>query len=117
MTKTSPTAITTPEYIVKVSSAKMPNGCRGRYEHVAVLEVDPGVSSAAAITDHCRGVRRIAWYSGRNFAGRTNRCASKKAQERAYDIARRLSVKARIATAELVDRLYSESLAERCDEI
>lgn len=46
-------------YIIKQSAAKMPNKVIHPYVWIAVLEVEPGVTEVAMISDRARGVRRV----------------------------------------------------------
>jgi len=74
--------MSTPRYIVKTSSAKMPNSCWGRYVHIAVLEVRDGVDWVDAIRLGPK-VNRIvqAWYNrqsgGPNSASAAAHCAAR----------------------------------------
>ena len=74
------------EYIVKVSAAKMPNNCWGRYVRVAVLEVDPGVTEVTMISERARGVRAVVNVWERCNVGTTDRCASERAITAAYEL-------------------------------
>lgn len=78
-------------YVVKVSSAKMPNSCWGRYVHVAVLEVDADAPRIHAIDDRPHYVRRIVRAWRNRCVGKTPRCASERAEREAYELAARLN--------------------------
>jgi len=73
-------------YIVKTSTARMPNSCWGRYRHVAVMEVDPG-TVPSMISPRARGVRRIVQTWDRRHAGQTDRCAYRVALAEAAALA------------------------------
>lgn len=64
-------------YVVKTSSAHMPNSCWGTYRRVAVLEVEPGLAAddVRMISERARGVRRIVETWERRNVGKTDRCA------------------------------------------
>jgi len=76
-------------YILQTSRAKMPSKCWGQYRNVAVLEVDPGVTQVAMISERARGVRRIVWHSGPQNVGKTSRCAYERALTEAYRVLER----------------------------
>ena len=111
------TALDCPDYIVRVSSAHMPNSCWGRYVHVAVLEVDPGVTHSPAIDDRIRGVRRVVWYAPKCHVGSTARSASECAIAAAEAYAEKARRVAWRKYLEAVDAAVSASLALREDEI
>ena len=77
-------------YIVKTSAARMPSTCKGRYRHVAVMEVDPG-SVPAMISVRARGVRRIIQTWDKVNVGQTDRCAFKRALAEADRLAAQLN--------------------------
>lgn len=56
-------------FIVKTSSAKMPNSCWGRYGHVAVLEVEDGVKDVKMISERARGVVRVVQVWRKRYVG------------------------------------------------
>ena len=62
-------------YIVKTSSAKMPNSVKGQYRHVAILEIEDGFDDVSMISERAKGVRRIVTHYGPHHVGRTDRCA------------------------------------------
>jgi hypothetical protein len=78
-------------YIIKVSAAKMPQSCWGRYARIAVLEVEPGVDAASMISERARGVRRIVRTWERLNVGSTDRCAFARAEREAEALVERLS--------------------------
>ncbi|CAB4161956.1 hypothetical protein UFOVP786_17 [uncultured Caudovirales phage] len=73
-------------YIVKDSAARMPSTCKGRYRHVAVMEVEPG-TVPAMISARARGVRRIVQTWDKVNVGLTGRCAFKRALAEATRVA------------------------------
>lgn len=91
-------------YVVKVSSAKMPNSCWGRYVHVAVLEVDADAPRIHAIDIRPHYVRRIVRVWRNCNVGKTPRCASERAECAAYELA-----------AELSDRRAARTMTEARD--
>jgi hypothetical protein len=103
-------------YSVIISVAKMPSKCWGRYVHVGV------VATVADYTPHSlderpKGVIGLPFYAPRCCVGKTECCASKRADSQAHRVAS-AKLKERIA---LCNRMrssgYLESLAERVDEI
>ena len=74
------------EYIVKVSAAKMPLNCWGRYVRVAVIEVDPGVEDVTMISKRARGELRVVEVWEACHVGTTDRCASERAITAAYEL-------------------------------
>ena len=64
-------------FMVRVSSAHMPNSCWGRYENIAVLEVTSPIGTDHHIreTSECR----IVHFWGKCNVGKTDRCAASKA--------------------------------------
>ena len=77
-------------YIVKDSAARMPSTCKGRYRHVAVMEVEPG-TVPAMISTRARGVRRIVQTWDRLNVGQTDRCAFMRALAEADRLAAQLN--------------------------
>lgn len=77
-------------YVVKHSAARMPASCKGRYRHVAVMEVAEGVEPAM-ISTRARGVLRIVERWDRRFAGTSARCAFRRALAEAESLARQLN--------------------------
>ena len=77
-------------YIVKHSTARMPGSCKGRYRHVAVMEVDPG-TVPSMISPRARGVRRIVQTWDRCNVGLTDRCAFRRALAEAGRLADQLN--------------------------
>lgn len=77
-------------YIVKHSAARMPGSCKGRYRHVAVMEIEPG-TVPAMISARARGVRRIVQTWDRCNVGQTDRCAFKRALAEADKLASQLN--------------------------
>ena len=74
--------------IIQTASAKVSGKARkfGRYQHVAVIEVEPGVTSVSMISERAKGVRRIVWDSGAVSVGKTARCAYQQALAHAQEI-------------------------------
>jgi hypothetical protein len=62
------------EYIVMTSSAKMPSSCWGRYQNVAIVEVEAGTKCPAMISERARGVVRIVHHYGPQFHGKSQNC-------------------------------------------
>ena len=46
-------------YAVKVSAAKMPTSCWGKYIRVGVLEVEDDTTEISMISERARGVLRV----------------------------------------------------------
>lgn len=78
------------KYIVKISAARMPAKCWGRYKNVAVIERASLSLPVRAIDIRHRSVADIRYYSGPHYAGTTDRCAAARATSLAMKIARRL---------------------------
>ena len=77
-------------YIVRISSVQH-GSAFGRYANVAVLEVDPGVTSVAGISTKFKGVRSIVWESGSLHVGKTERSEYVQAVRRAEEMAAELN--------------------------
>jgi hypothetical protein len=77
-------------YLVRVSAAKMPTSCWGKYVHVAVVEAEPGVEYVSMISTRARGVRRVVQRWSRCHVGSTQRSASEQAISRAHELAAEL---------------------------
>lgn len=77
-------------YIVRTSCAKMPASCWGRYNRIAVLEVEPG-AKPAMISTRARGVRSIvaAWEAC--HVGTSDRCSYRRALQEAETLANELN--------------------------
>lgn len=86
-------------YVVRVSSAKMPSRCWGRYEHVAVLEVDPGVQAVSMISERAIGVRSIVIVWRKQHVGSTSRSAASRAYAQALEMAGAAAMAAAMAAA------------------
>lgn len=81
------------KFVVKVSSAKMPNSCKGRYQRIAVLEVVDGYDPPAIRL--CRGVHRIVRTWERCHAGNgTGNTAAARAYAEAVALATQLNTPA-----------------------
>ena len=81
-----------PRYVVKTSSASMPQSCWGRYAHVAVLETRPGTTRPPlAITPRDRSVARVVAIWERVNVGTTDRCAYRRALRAAQEMAARMN--------------------------
>jgi hypothetical protein len=96
-------------FIVKESSAKMPNSCWGRYTHVGVIHCWGKYTHQLRVT----AGQDVPWYSARNFDGKTARSASHREYARAVAAASRLE---RQYAAQL-SAGYTQHLTEREDEI
>lgn len=66
-------------YVVKSSRAKMPLSVQAPYYRVAVLQMQPGSGAPRMISPRAKGVVRIVRVWERVFAGRTERCAFRRA--------------------------------------
>lgn len=79
-------------HIVKISAARMPSRCWGRYVHVAVIEVEPGIRPHdVVISERSRGVRRIVDVWRKCNVGKTARSASERALSEARALAAKLN--------------------------
>lgn len=78
-------------FAVVCSAAKMPSSCWGTYRRVAVVEIDPGVTSISMISDRARGVRSVVETWEKLNVGKTERCAYKRAWRKAETMARDLA--------------------------
>lgn len=78
-------------YVVRVSCAKMPSSCWGRYVHVAVIEVVDGYKPTQ-IRD-VKGKARVVRVWSRCHDGQTKRCASAKAIRAAEALAAELTAR------------------------
>ena len=96
-------------FVVRVSAAKMPSKCWGRYSHVGVIEVYGKYTAQLRET----AGQTVRWYRSRLFAGTSDRCAASRAEDEALDVVR--SLESRYA-AQLTAG-YAQHLTERCDEI
>jgi hypothetical protein len=94
--------------IVVSASAKMPNSCWGKYDHVAVVDVPYWLAAKhalgkwrpAMISNRARGVNRILWDSGPVSCGKTERAADARAWKRAEEIALAYNSAGDLATAD-----------------
>ena len=67
-------------YIVKTSSARMPQSCWGRYAHVAVIEMKDGPwLPPKMISSRAVGVSKVVARWERVHVGKTGRCAFRRA--------------------------------------
>lgn len=76
------------KYVVRVSSAHMPNSCWGKYVHVAVMEMMPASPFPRMISVRARGCVRIvrAWYRCHSGGSRSAAArAIKQAKEMVVD--------------------------------
>jgi hypothetical protein len=96
-------------FVVRVSAAKMPSKCWGRYSHVGVIEVYGRYTAQLRET----AGQTVRWYRGRLFAGTSDRCAAARAADEALDVVTRLE---RRYAAQL-SAGYAQHLTEREDEI
>jgi len=74
-----------PRYVVITASTPMPASVSAPYRKVAVMETD-----GEHIPRH-RAVKRIVWAQDRLFAGKTNRCAYRRALAEAHRLAYELN--------------------------
>jgi hypothetical protein len=101
------------EYVVRVSAAKMPSKCWGRYQHVAVMRVLRGhVPSMIANTNSQRVVTR--WE--RLNCGVSGRCAARVAERLADAECDRLNALAEANRHTRQQAAHAESLATRSGE-
>jgi len=64
------------ETIIKTSTAAMPSSCKGRYAHVAILEVEEGaLDHEVAIDDRRKAVHGIVQTWESRNVGKTPACA------------------------------------------
>lgn len=78
------------EFVIRDSSAKMPNSCMGRYRRVAVLEVESG-TIPRMISTRAPGVVRVVETWEKLNVGRTDRCAFARAMAEARELVARLN--------------------------
>lgn len=80
-------------YIVKTSCAAQRGSWKWRHRrrNVAVLEVEPGVSRVAMISERARGVRRIVAFWGCLYEGSSERCQYAHALAAAEALAAKLN--------------------------
>lgn len=78
-------------YVVKVSSAKMPSRCWGRYKRVAVMEMEDGAPFPKMISDHTTGCIRVVRTWEKCFAGKSDRCAAGRAFAAANELAEQMN--------------------------
>ena len=78
------------EFIVKVSFAKMPATCWGRYQHIAVMEVEKG-TQPKMISEKAKGVIRIVKVWRNQFLGKTSNCAARLVLKEANALAIKLN--------------------------
>ena len=64
---------------------------KGKYRHVAVIEVEDGVSHVRMISARARGVRRVVRVWERLYAGGSDRCAFAQAYAAAQQCADELN--------------------------
>lgn len=96
-------------FSVRISSAKMPSKCWGRYVHVGVIECWGKYTSALRETKS----QTVHGYRGRLNDGTSDRCASAVALRSRRQLRDRLERQ----YAERLAEGYVENLADRCDEI
>ena len=78
-------------YAVKVSAAKMPTSCWGKYIRVGVLEVEDDTTEISMISERARGVLRVVRTWERRHQGKTDRCAASVAITEAQELADELN--------------------------
>lgn len=57
--------------MVKTSAARMPSNCRGKYRHIALMEVERGAGIPTMISLRAKGVVRVVRKCDRLHAGAT----------------------------------------------
>jgi hypothetical protein len=105
------------DFIVRVSS--QPGGYH--YVKIAILEVDQGVTSAAAISERCKGVRSIARDYGDYPWGKTAKSSGWQAHDRAVALCAELNAaqirrRKAAATREANRRAKAENEAEQAQD-
>ena len=79
-------------YIVKTSSAHMPQSCWGQYARVAVIEMADGFGAPSMISTRARGVVRVVRTWEDLHVGTTDRCAYARALVQAEALADELNM-------------------------
>ncbi len=82
------------KFIVKSSTARMPQSCWGTYRRVAVLEVAVDAPEPRMISERARGVIAIVRTWERRSVGSTARCAYQVAMREAAELAAALNEEA-----------------------
>lgn len=77
------------EYYIKVSSARMPSNCWGRYQHIALMEVEKG-TIPKMISPNAKGVVKVVRVWRNRFVGTTDRCAASRAKQEAIKLMEKL---------------------------
>ena len=73
--------------IVKVSQAKVPGASQeDRYMRIGLLEVEEGLEDVSMISRRAKGVIRVVKTWERLYAGKTERCAFRKALKEAEEV-------------------------------
>jgi len=83
------------KFIVKSSTARMPQSCWGTYRRVAVLEVVADAPEPRMISERARGVVAVVRTWERRSVGSTARCAYQVAMGEAVELAAKLNEGAR----------------------
>jgi hypothetical protein len=78
------------QYVVKISSEKMPASVRSPYKRIAVMCVKPG-TFPSMISTRAKGVYLICREWRKLFVGKTAKCAYKIALTEATDLASNLN--------------------------
>ncbi len=79
------------KFIVKSSTARMPQACWGTYRRVAVLEVVVDAPEPRMISERARGVVTVVRTWERRSVGSTARCAYQVAIREAAELAAQLN--------------------------
>jgi len=77
----------TPKYVVKVSAARMPASCWGRYVRVGVMEMAASAPAPAMLSARAKGCRRVVETWERLHVGRTSRASDAIAIAEAHALA------------------------------
>ncbi len=79
------------KFVVKSSTARMPQSCWGTYRRVAVLEVAVDAPEPRMISERARGVIAVVRTWERRSVGSTARCAYQVAMREAAELAAALN--------------------------
>ncbi len=74
-------------YIIRVSSAHMPSKVKAPYKRIALIEVEPGVTSVSQISERAKGVVRIVRTWERLHARGTDTAYTRAMAEAEADLA------------------------------
>ena len=79
------------KYVIKVSSAKMPSSCWGKYQHVAVMEMEDDAPYPKMISKRAKGCVRVVKLWPKRFLGISEKCAANVAKYAAEELIRQLN--------------------------